>query len=276
MTQPGKPKPNPPPGIKIRTNYVPKVKQLRGKQAAQICPRCNQPVPTSEMGEHMRIELLDPRWKEQKDKAREKNKESNLNNDTVSSNLKLLAKTRPDIFGGDEFNIDKTLKEAEKGKVIWDGHTASIGTVTQKLGQTVNWEEQAAELQREALEDEARRDAIGPKAPVPAGGTFTGGPSSLPPIPSMIPQNVPQQAYAYPQAPPPVNPYYGLASYANGYDPYAGQYAQYGQGQGYPGLDPYAGYPPSYAYQGSEAPPHVTGKRGASPDTSLSAKKTRV
>jgi splicing factor 3A subunit 1 len=43
-----------------------------------ICPRCNQAIPVDEMEEHMRIELLDPKWKEQKEAADAKKKESNL------------------------------------------------------------------------------------------------------------------------------------------------------------------------------------------------------
>jgi splicing factor 3A subunit 1 len=35
-------------------------------------------IPISEMDEHVRIELLDPRWKEQKQAAEAKNRESNL------------------------------------------------------------------------------------------------------------------------------------------------------------------------------------------------------
>ncbi|KAI8591366.1 Pre-mRNA splicing factor PRP21 like protein-domain-containing protein [Geranomyces variabilis] len=265
MTKPGVPKPVPPPGMKIRTNYVPKVKQLnRGKQAAQICPRCKQPVPTAEMGEHMRIELLDPKWKEQKDKAREKNKESNLSNTAVSSNLKLLAKTRPDIFGGDEFNIDKALKDAEKGKVIWDGHTASIGTVTQKLGHGLNWEEQQAEQQRAAAEEEARIAAIGPKVPGvrPASG-LPGVSGSLPPVPPSMQHYGAHQAYAYPPgAPPPAAPgathYYPPAP-----PPSHGQYPGVHQQQqyAYPGPGGPAAYPgpppATYHYPGSDprAPP---------------------
>ncbi|KAJ3158325.1 SF3a splicing factor complex subunit [Geranomyces michiganensis] len=258
MTKPGVPKPVPPPGMKIRTNYVPKVKQFnRGKQAAQICPRCKQPVPTSEMDEHMRIELLDPKWKEQKDKAREKNKESNLSNTAVSSNLKLLAKTRPDIFGGDEFNVEKALKDAEKGKVIWDGHTASIGTVTQKLGQGLNWEEQLAEQQRVAAEEEARIAAIGPK--VPGLRPSVPGASALPPVPPSMHYGA-HQAYAYPPgAPPPSMPmaahYYPSAPPAS-LGPYPGVHPQH---YAYPGPGGAAGYSAqpvaTYHYSGGDHRP---------------------
>lgn len=35
-------------------------------EPTQICPRCGVAVKISEMEEHVRIELLDPKWREQK------------------------------------------------------------------------------------------------------------------------------------------------------------------------------------------------------------------
>ena len=32
----------------------------------QVCPICNQNIPVNEMQEHMRIELLDPKYMEQR------------------------------------------------------------------------------------------------------------------------------------------------------------------------------------------------------------------
>ena len=40
-------------------------------------------VPVSEVSEHMRIELMDPRWKEQREAAERKSKETNLGPGTV-------------------------------------------------------------------------------------------------------------------------------------------------------------------------------------------------
>ncbi|KAI9102823.1 Pre-mRNA splicing factor PRP21 like protein-domain-containing protein [Phlyctochytrium arcticum] len=215
--------PKPPPGVKVRTNYVSKVRHPRVKQISQVCPRCKRAVPASEMAEHVRIELLDPKWKEQRAKARDKNKESNLESDTVSSNLKALASTRPDIFGGDEYSIEKSLKEqqaadaAAKKKVIWDGHTASIGTVTQKLGASTNWDEQMEEIRKEAEEAAHRANAIGPRVPHADNSHYTSFP--LPPIP-------PPQSFPGPSA---------SAPYSHAYPP---------------GPDPYA----SYGYEGNYAP----------------------
>lgn len=83
-----------------------KVKSRKLKPIMQICPKCKQAIPTTKMAEHVRIELLDPKWKEQKAKTLEKSKETNLaDNLTVFENLKQLAQARPDIFGGDELNL---------------------------------------------------------------------------------------------------------------------------------------------------------------------------
>ena len=37
----------------------------RAKVATAICPYCKQSIPEAEMSEHIRIELLDPRYREQ-------------------------------------------------------------------------------------------------------------------------------------------------------------------------------------------------------------------
>ncbi|KAI8074868.1 Pre-mRNA splicing factor PRP21 like protein-domain-containing protein [Gongronella butleri] len=92
--------------IKIRTDYKPKIlgQQARVVQEAQICPRCGEAIPANEFEEHMRIELLDPKWKEQKMAAEAKHKGTNLlqTGDDIARNLKTLSSYRTDIFGGDE------------------------------------------------------------------------------------------------------------------------------------------------------------------------------
>ena len=44
----------------------------------QRCPQCQQLVPVDELERHMRVELLDPKWKEQKERELSKKRESNL------------------------------------------------------------------------------------------------------------------------------------------------------------------------------------------------------
>ncbi|KAJ3257421.1 splicing factor 3a, subunit 1 [Chytriomyces hyalinus] len=127
--------------IKIRANYAPKVgKSSSANEPTQLCPRCGQAVKVSEMAEHMRIELLDPKWREQKLAAEAKKRDSNLAAASVdvARNLTRLSDYRTDIFGsGEETHVGRKLGEEEtaaaKEKIVWDGHSTSIGATTQKV-----------------------------------------------------------------------------------------------------------------------------------------------
>ncbi|KAI9780481.1 MAG: SF3a splicing factor complex subunit [Peltula sp. TS41687] len=87
--------------IKIRNDYVPRAAAAaahrRGVQMA-LCPNCRQQMPVNELEEHMRIELLDPRWKEQREKAEQRYATTNLSTQDVANNLKRLASQRTDVF----------------------------------------------------------------------------------------------------------------------------------------------------------------------------------
>lgn len=87
--------------MRIKENYVPRA-QARAANKANIviCPNCKQQMPASELDEHMRIELLDPRWKEQKAKADSRYASTNLSTQDVANNLKRLASQRSDLFDG--------------------------------------------------------------------------------------------------------------------------------------------------------------------------------
>ncbi|KAF2724753.1 acetolactate synthase [Polychaeton citri CBS 116435] len=84
--------------MKIRNDYVPRAQARRQATNTSICPNCRQPVPNEEMAEHMRIELLDPRWREQRGKEEQRSSTTNLNTVDVASNLKRLASQRTDVF----------------------------------------------------------------------------------------------------------------------------------------------------------------------------------
>jgi splicing factor 3A subunit 1 len=109
-----------------------------------VSPITGELIPISEMEEHMRISLIDPKYKEQKERMLAKIKETTLApDDGISRNIVGLARTRPDIFGTTEEEVSNAVKaEIEKKKdeqpkqVIWDGHSGSIGwTATQALSQ---------------------------------------------------------------------------------------------------------------------------------------------
>lgn len=89
--------------MKIRENYVPRAAaRAANKQSGQmaLCPNCKQQIPLNELEEHMRIEMLDPRWKEQKAKHESRYSTSNLVQADAASNLKRFASQRSDLFDG--------------------------------------------------------------------------------------------------------------------------------------------------------------------------------
>jgi splicing factor 3A subunit 1 len=64
--------------IMQETKWVLHIVKSNTAEPTQICPRCNQAIKVSEMEEHTRIELLDPKWREQKLAAEAKKRESNI------------------------------------------------------------------------------------------------------------------------------------------------------------------------------------------------------
>ncbi|KAE8151940.1 Pre-mRNA splicing factor PRP21 like protein-domain-containing protein [Aspergillus avenaceus] len=86
--------------MRIRSDYVPRAQARRLNQSGPtaLCPNCHQQIPVAELDQHMRIELLDPRWKEQRAKAESRSATTNLSTADVVNNLKRLASQRSDVF----------------------------------------------------------------------------------------------------------------------------------------------------------------------------------
>ena len=86
--------------MRIRDDYVPRAQAKRQNVTTGICPNCKQPIPIDELERHMKIELLDPRWKEQRQKAESRAATTNLSTADVAANLKRLQSQRSDVFEG--------------------------------------------------------------------------------------------------------------------------------------------------------------------------------
>ncbi|KAK6153903.1 hypothetical protein DH2020_013542 [Rehmannia glutinosa] len=176
-----------------------------------VSPITGELIPINEMSEHMRISLIDPKYKEQKDRMFAKIRETTLAaDDEISRNIVGLARLRPDIFGTTEEEVSKAVKaEIEKKKdeqpkqVIWDGHTGSIGrTANQAMSQNTGGEDM-----NDALNNDGR-SLPGPAPPPPRPG---GMPSvrPLPPPPGLalnIPRPPTMLQYSSPAPPPPGPP----------------------------------------------------------------------
>lgn len=137
-------------GMKIKKDYVPRSRK-NASVATSICPYCKQAIPESEITEHIRIELLDPKWKEQKQLLDQKKTQAAmlLQNADVSASLKQLASARTDLFGTAEDEERRKKQEAEeraarkaKEQIVYDGHLASKTRTVDAFQQKFNLDEQ--------------------------------------------------------------------------------------------------------------------------------------
>jgi splicing factor 3A subunit 1 len=110
-----------------------------------------------ELQEHMRIELLDPRWKSQRDalEARKAQASELQRGANVVDSLKSLARARVDLFGAEADEVRRRREEEqereqqrEREKVVWDGHTASKVATQDRFSTSVNFDEQIAAIMR--------------------------------------------------------------------------------------------------------------------------------
>ncbi|KAF1832747.1 splicing factor 3a [Decorospora gaudefroyi] len=133
---------------RIVTDYVPRAAKKANVPMA-VCPNCKQQIPSNEMDEHIRIELLDPRWKEQRDKA-EARYSTTINTAEVANNLKRFASQREDIYDGATGLPISAEEEARRKKAAlsYDGQpdpTKDAARVSQM--QSYNVQEQLRRIQ---------------------------------------------------------------------------------------------------------------------------------
>eukprot|EP01028_Stygiella_incarcerata_P005579 TRINITY_DN2343_c0_g2_i1.p1 TRINITY_DN2343_c0_g2~~TRINITY_DN2343_c0_g2_i1.p1 ORF type:complete len:730 (+),score=293.68 TRINITY_DN2343_c0_g2_i1:226-2415(+) len=181
--------PQPPP--------APAMASSGGKKA--IDPITGELISLDQASEHLRIQLLDPQWKEQKEREREKFRTTNIaGGDEMVHTLSDFRKKRPDIFG-DEEEEKRIMEELNRKKsdapMLWDGFTASKQAV-------------ALETMRRLKEGDAGSEGA-PSAPV-VGPSYTpmmgpgklgvGGPGAAP----LAPMPPIQTIHGY--VPPPVAP----------------------------------------------------------------------
>ncbi|WVR07251.1 hypothetical protein IAU60_004292 [Kwoniella sp. DSM 27419] len=172
-------------GMKIKKDYVPKGIQRKGAVQSAKCPYCGQSVPENELSEHIRIELLDPKWKEQKkqlDERRAQAAQLQHGADVVAS-LKSLAHARTDLFGDEMDEAERKKREEEekqkrkdREKIIWDGHTASATKTTETFQGKFNLENQIKQMHSRIGVADAPTNTVGPQI----GPGVPGQPQNLP------------------------------------------------------------------------------------------------
>ncbi|KAL7275620.1 SF3a splicing factor complex subunit [Rhizina undulata] len=151
--------------MKIRSDYVPRALAKRQQGQTGICPNCGQSILLDEMEEHMRIELLDPRWKEQRARADAKFATTNLSTNDTVANLKRLASQREDLFDSTT-GKPLTVEEIERRKRAatggsWDGSAETKEAVRMQAMQSINVKEQIEAIHRKA--GAVANPGVGPK-----------------------------------------------------------------------------------------------------------------
>lgn len=128
-------------GAKIRHDYVRGARPSRAAPQTTVCPVCGDSVDVNEMGEHVRIELLNPQYREQRASLEQRRQEqaSLAAGADPSHFLRQLAGARTDLFGAREDEDTRARREAaererarEKEKHVWDGHMNSRRTAQQQ------------------------------------------------------------------------------------------------------------------------------------------------
>ncbi len=86
--------------IHVVDNYKPTLSNASLAQQTMKDPISGKTIDVNAIGEHMRVQLIDPRWRAEQQKFIDKQKETGYAaGDTISQNLQRFAKHRTDIFG---------------------------------------------------------------------------------------------------------------------------------------------------------------------------------
>ncbi|KAL3796696.1 hypothetical protein HJC23_009996 [Cyclotella cryptica] len=106
--------------LKVVANYQPKVvstKEITGDASRThiIDPITGKSIAIADMPEHMRIQLLDPKWAEERRRFLEKQRETNyVAGEDISANISRLAQARGDLFGVSQAELDSQKVDSEK------------------------------------------------------------------------------------------------------------------------------------------------------------------
>eukprot|EP00613_Pedinella_sp_CCMP2098_P075338 CAMPEP_0171913066 /NCGR_PEP_ID=MMETSP0993-20121228/11512_1 /TAXON_ID=483369 /ORGANISM="non described non described, Strain CCMP2098" /LENGTH=552 /DNA_ID=CAMNT_0012547005 /DNA_START=3 /DNA_END=1657 /DNA_ORIENTATION=+ len=176
------------PAITVVRDYRPDVSSAAemqdGAGMVMVDPITKRQVPANEMEEHMRIQLLDPKWREEQQRLKEKHSQETLaEGGNIAAALTSFARQRGDIFGSAEEEAEELHRERAKavGKANAQAAAqaqAAAGGATGADGGRLVWGSQAAMQQQQPPPPPPSIPARRPTAPFGATG---GGGGGMPP-----------------------------------------------------------------------------------------------
>ncbi|GKY95438.1 hypothetical protein MPSEU_000505300 [Mayamaea pseudoterrestris] len=116
--------------IRVVPSYQPKIATQAAPAAMVIDPITGKAVAAKDMSEHMRIQLLDPKWAEEKKKFQEKQKDSNLvSGDVVAANLSRFTQAIGESRDQDFLSQAESKKKLDEANRILraQGQGATVG-----------------------------------------------------------------------------------------------------------------------------------------------------
>lgn len=134
--------------VKVRTDYIPGVTKTTLQTV--ICPICSLSIPTGQIEEHIRIESLDPKWREQRERYLAKHRESNIvySGSDVASNLEAMHRIKSNLASMPAEEAARAIEDANRqataNTIIWDGRSDTAAVVSR----------QAMQRQKKAIEEE--------------------------------------------------------------------------------------------------------------------------
>jgi splicing factor 3A subunit 1 len=160
-------------GVPVKTNYIPRAAQLSAVVAEsqyETCPMCMQSIEKSQISEHIRIESLDPKWKEQRDRYEAKHRETNYvsSGADVAQNLRSLQKAKIELAALNAIDVEKRLHsatlESAQRSVLWDGRVdpQSIAAATREAQAKAK---PILQAQMQALEQQQQQELHQPQLP---------------------------------------------------------------------------------------------------------------
>lgn len=166
--------------VKIVRNYQrPEAKRPQSFDPTKfvVSPITGELVPIGEMAEHMRISLIDPKWREQRDVMMSKIRETTrAQDDEIGRNLVFLAKTRPDIFGSTQEEVQSVVRQTMQEAMISGGDRPVVWD-----GQTTKGDELGAQLRAiQKSKEQLAGSTVQPDVPAPRQQVGPAGPPRPP------------------------------------------------------------------------------------------------
>eukprot|EP01138_Halocafeteria_seosinensis_P010890 gb/GECG01011123.1/.p1 GENE.gb/GECG01011123.1/~~gb/GECG01011123.1/.p1 ORF type:complete len:512 (+),score=123.78 gb/GECG01011123.1/:1-1536(+) len=151
-------------------SYQPKVAQNRPNAPTIVHPQTGREIPVDNLNENMRIEFMDPKYREETQRALEKHKTTNyLGGEDVAENLQRLAARRSDIFGEETAKARARVPQEEgssQSKVVWDGKIMSAQALQEAKRLAAQQQQQQEATQSSKVENQST--VVGPAPPPPA------------------------------------------------------------------------------------------------------------